>query len=113
MLRIVCDPNDYVSHRSVLGLRHGVGVRSCNSICEKVIANNLNYRDLFYNAVPGGVFTGRESTALSCARTTCAAISAWQPTDTLDARAADMDHVVRGYFDASGVGAWQAYRATV
>ncbi len=56
LIRIVCNPEDYIAHRSLLGLLPGVGLGTCNSIKQKVVANNLNYRDLFYQPLPNAVF---------------------------------------------------------
>ncbi|HEV3304693.1 MAG TPA: ATP-dependent helicase, partial [Planctomycetaceae bacterium] len=86
LLRIVCVPNDYISHRVLLGLPRGIGLHTCIGICNKVILNNQNFRDLFYLALPGGIFAAREITALNRARTVCSIISTWQPSDTLDAK---------------------------
>jgi DNA helicase-2/ATP-dependent DNA helicase PcrA len=54
LVRIICNPEDYVAHRSLLGLLRGVGVGTCISIKEKVVASNLNYRNLFYQPLPNG-----------------------------------------------------------
>src|SRR5437667_12781557 len=75
ILRIVCDGNDYVAHRTLLGVRDGVGIGTCNAICEAVIgAGGLNYRRIFYDPLPGGVFSARALRALNAARTVCAQI---------------------------------------
>jgi len=113
LLRIVCEPNDYISHRALLGLPRGIGLNTCISICDKVILNNQNFRNLFYLALPGGIFAGRENTALNRARAVCGAISAWQTTDTLNVHAADLDQIVLSSFTAAELAVWQAYRATV
>lgn len=113
ILRIVCEPNDYVSHRSILGLRNGVGVGTCNGVCEKVIATNLNYRDIFYNPLPSGAFSGRELAALNQARTICTTIMTWQRTDTMNVRAVDLDQIVQTNLTSADFATWQAYRVTV
>jgi DNA helicase-2/ATP-dependent DNA helicase PcrA len=51
-IRIVCNGDDYVGHRVLLGLLPGVGVGTCNAVAEAVIANNLNYRSIFYQPLP-------------------------------------------------------------
>jgi DNA helicase II / ATP-dependent DNA helicase PcrA len=113
LLRIVCEPNDYISHRVILGLPRGIGLRTCISICDKAIQNNQNFRNLFYLALPGGIFAGREITALNQARTVCGTVSAWQHTDLLHVRAADLDQIVQTSFTAAELADWQAYRQTV
>lgn len=47
-LRSICAGDDYVALRVVLGELPQVGVGTCNQIAERAIANNLNYRSLFF-----------------------------------------------------------------
>jgi DNA helicase II / ATP-dependent DNA helicase PcrA len=86
ILRIVCDSNDYVAHRVVLGLVHGVGVGTCNAIAAATVANNLNYRALFHDPLPQGVFNARQAAALASARDFIARFNGWQPEDSLETR---------------------------
>lgn len=113
IVRIVCNIDDYVAHRTVLGLSRGIGVGTCNSIANAVIANNLNFRDIFYQPLPAGVFTGRPLTALNRARTTIAQIAAWQPTDTLAQRTADVASIVTAMFGRQEAQAFQSFAATL
>jgi DNA helicase-2/ATP-dependent DNA helicase PcrA len=107
MLRIVCQANDYVAHRLILGLRPHVGLGICNGIAESVIANNLNFRALFYQPLPAGVFRGPHLTALNHARAICARISSWQPTETLTNHSADILDIVASIYGQQKVQAWQ------
>jgi len=86
LLRCICEPDDYFAHRLILGLPPHIGPGICNNIANLVSKNNLNYRDLFYNPLPLGIFKGPELTALNNARAICAEISNWQPSDTLHNR---------------------------
>lgn len=65
ILRIVSGGEDHVAHRVLLGLFPRVGIGTCNKICEAVINNNLNYRNVFYHQLPAGVFSGRTLSALN------------------------------------------------
>jgi DNA helicase-2/ATP-dependent DNA helicase PcrA len=109
IMRIVCEPNDYIAHRVVLGLRPGVGIATCSAITDAVIANNLNYRSLFYQAAPVGVFKSRAATALNHAQSVCSQIHTWQPIDTLATRLNDITSIIQAVFDPSDVQSWQAY----
>lgn len=109
MMRIVCQPNDYVAHRVLLGLRPGIGIGTCSTITDAVVANNLNYRSLFYQALPAGLFRGRAATALNHARSICSQVQTWQPTDTLGARLNDITSIIQAVFDPSQVQSWQTY----
>ncbi|MBI4640795.1 MAG: ATP-dependent helicase [Candidatus Tectomicrobia bacterium] len=90
-LRVVCNSTDYVAHRVILGLLQGIGIVTCNNIASAVLQGNLNFRDIFYQPLPAGVFNGRELRALNAARRIFAQISQWQPTETLAQRSADIE----------------------
>src|SRR6185503_11113719 len=83
LVRIVNDPDDYVAHRVILGLLSLVGIVTCASICQSVIHNNLNFRDIFAGPLPDGVFVGRALAALKRARAVREQISDWHSDDPL------------------------------
>ncbi len=109
IIRLVCDLHDHVAHRLILGLRPGVGIGTCSAIANAVINNALSYWDVFHNPLPGGVFQGRSLTALNHARQVCAHIGAWQPTDTLQQRSADIAGILTDAFSAAEAQNWQNY----
>lgn len=113
LVRIVCDSEDYVALRAVLGVRNGVGVATCHLICDSIIANNLNYRDVFYNPLPAGVFAGRLLNALNHARTTCVTVAGWNTTDTLNHLANDIAQVIQSHLDPTAAASWHAFRAVL
>jgi DNA helicase II / ATP-dependent DNA helicase PcrA len=113
ILRIICDGEDYVALRSVLGLRNGVGVGTCSAVAQLVINNALNYRDIFYNPLPANVFRGRTLTALTNARTICAQIAGWQKADSMNQRAAEMTQILALSYSAVEVNAWNGYVANL
>jgi DNA helicase-2/ATP-dependent DNA helicase PcrA len=106
LLRIVCNRNDHVAHRTLLGFGAGVGIVTCNNIADKVVSNNLNFIDLFYNPLPGGVFTSREVTALNKARNNCGLLTAWQRTDTLTQRDPDIQNFLLAILGPNAQQAW-------
>jgi DNA helicase-2/ATP-dependent DNA helicase PcrA len=106
LLRVVCDPYDYVAHRLILGLRPQVGPSTWNAIAEAVIANNLNYREIFYRPIPRGIFSGRALTAVNHARTTCSAISHWQLTDTIVQRSNELYTLLQSVFGQADADLW-------
>lgn len=107
MLRIACQANDYVAHRLVLGLRPHVGPGICNGIAESVIANNLNFRELFYQALPARVFQGHRLAALNQARSLCARILNWQPTETLANHSVDILDIIVSVYGQQAAQEWQ------
>lgn len=111
MIRLVCDLDDHVAHRLILGLHPGVGLGTCEAIASAVINNGLSYWDAFHAALPAGVFAGRNLTALNHARQVCAQIGAWQRTDTLQARSADIAALLTTKFSAAEAQNWRTYSA--
>jgi len=112
LVRIVCGQDDYVAHRVFLGLLPRVGIGTCNAICEAVIANNMNYRDVFYHALPAGVFSGRAVTALNRARGVCGQLSTWQASDTIGQRMTDISGIISNLFGPQEVQDWQTYASS-
>jgi len=106
LLRIVCNHTDYVAHRTLLGLVPGVGIVTCDNIANKVVYNNLNFLDLFYNPLPGGVFNAREITAITNARNNCGSITAWQPADTLSQRDGDIQYLLSAILGPTAQLSW-------
>ena len=109
LLRIVCEQDDYVAHRVFLGLLPGVGIGTCNTICEAVIRNNMNYRDVFYQSLPTGVFRGRAVNALNRARVICSQLSTWQAADIIGQRMADISAIISNMIGQQDTQNWQNY----
>jgi len=94
LLSVVVDPMNYVAHRSLLGLRQGVGLGTCNDLAKAVIANNRNYRDLFYSAVPDGLVTPRAKSVIPCTADVCAELAEWRKDDLFCDRLDDICRLV-------------------
>lgn len=109
IVRIVCDPNDYVAHRVIFGLRPGVGVGTCNGLTEAVVAHNLNYRAVFYQPIAAGAFSARVSRALVAAREIVAQLAEWQGRDQLQARLEPIAEMITPLFGAAEADRWRAF----
>jgi DNA helicase-2/ATP-dependent DNA helicase PcrA len=109
--RIVCNENDYISHRAVLGLRRGVGIVRCTAVFDAVIENNLNFRSIFYDPLPAGAFAGATLTAVNSARTTCGTIQPWEPEDTLAMRSEEIAQLVEMHYNADQADVWRTVAA--
>jgi DNA helicase-2/ATP-dependent DNA helicase PcrA len=108
LLRIACNHDDYIAHRLLVGLKPQVGIATCDQIAKVVISNTLNYRDIFYQSIPQGLFRGRALKAVNCARETCAKIANWQPTDTIAQHSQEIDNIVQEYFDQPDAECWRS-----
>jgi len=90
MLRVICGPDDYISLRVLLGLLGGVGETTTNRIANKVVASNLNFRDVFFQPIPAGVFDTRETRALDRVRQFTLNLAGWSGAETLAARGTEV-----------------------
>ena len=105
MLRVISSAADYLALRLVLGCSRGVGPATCAQVVERVVDQNLRYRDLFYAAIPPGVFTVRQLHSLDRARTVCSDIAEMTPDDELGSRFASLREFLvraRGEQEAEG-----------
>jgi len=112
-IRIVCDADDYIAHRALLGLRQGVGIGTCRAVTDAVIANNLNYQSCFYQPLPARVFTGRALRALNDARALCAQLQSWQAADTVGQHLAAIGASLTAVFSPADGQAWQTFANAV
>lgn len=107
-VRIVCNNQDYVAHRLILGLLDGVGTGTCDRIGTVATASNLNFRELFYKALPEGIFDGRSRGALLRAQEVCEEIAAWAPSDTIRDRRSELSRLI-GAVLGEEPSAWEEY----
>jgi DNA helicase-2/ATP-dependent DNA helicase PcrA len=108
VLRVICDRDDYVAHRTTLGLLQGVGSKTCGQIAEAVVANNLRFIEIFYAPLPAGVFNTRATGALIRARTVCALIRQWDAAETLAQRGTNIRQLLTSLLGNDGAQAWAA-----
>ena len=108
LIRIGCDEElqDYVAHRTVLGKLRGVGSKTYNGIRMKVIENDLNYLDLFYNPLPSDVFAKQELKAINRVREICGIIVEWAAQDPIARRADVIAEIIRENLDADKAKDW-------
>jgi DNA helicase-2/ATP-dependent DNA helicase PcrA len=109
IVRIVCETNDYVAHRVILGLRPGVGVGTCNSLAEAVVAQNLNYRAVFYQPIAAGAYSARVSRALMAARGVVAQLAEWRDQDQLQLRIEAIAEMITPLFGAGEADRWRDF----
>ena len=104
---------DLVAHRTLLGLKRGVGVGTCNQIRAAVIATPIvSFRGLFYDDLPpAGVLGRRALTALNHAREICATVGAWRADNTIGQRSQQIAEIVRTTLDDASVEEWRAFVA--
>ena len=82
-LRVVCNPDDYVAQRILLGLQPGVGVKTCAEIPDRALSNNVATVQLFAAQLPTGAFTARQARALAAVAALNSSLAAHQDSDLL------------------------------
>lgn len=100
LVRIATDPDDYVAHRTLLGLPKGVGSRTCRQIQERVVAENRNYHDLFYGMAPLDTFSARQRTAIEAVADLMAATVGWAGDDDLGNRKDELLGLIEQLLDS-------------
>lgn len=105
-LRIVCNTDDYIAHRTILGVRRGVGSNTIEEVLEKVNQNALNYKDLFYNPIPNGVFSQRAETAIKAVANIVVQLLALGPDVTLTVGAQTIGNMIQAEFGAGDKTEW-------
>jgi DNA helicase-2/ATP-dependent DNA helicase PcrA len=112
VIRLVCNPDDYVAYRTVVALRTGVGIGTLNSIAQRVIANNLNFKQVFAGVLPAGIFTGQQTNAIVAARAIVTTLNTWGDGDTIAQRDVEMANILTNSLAPSAAQDWAAYVAT-
>lgn len=106
LLRIACDKDDYVAYRTALGVLPHVGVVTCDGIAAAVVRNNLNFRQLFYQPLPQGVFAKRALSSLEEARRVVGMVSDWTGEDVLGQHQDAMLAILRDVYGENAGELW-------
>jgi len=109
LLRIIEDANDYVAHRVILGTPKYIGVSTCSNITDKVISNNINYKTIFYNESPTGVFSNRETKAIEKSKKNILTIQNWNLNESLNQKADEIDQILLNNFSQLEVDEWRNF----
>lgn len=101
ILRILTDQAshtpDYVVHRALLTQLHGVGITTARGVGDLCVANNQNFRELFYLAAqPHWLTPPRVATAVGRITTVAQQVSGWTLQDTLATRSTDVAQLLSG-----------------
>lgn len=104
VLEIVKDPvGNYVAYRVILGLKYGVGDATRKQITDQVTAANLNFRDLFHNPLPAGLFSSRQAAAIGAVSGVVQQVASWGMADTLASRAAALVLIGQAILNSNSV----------
>ncbi len=109
VLRIVCNPDDYIAHRLILGQLSNVGPTKCNDIVEVVLRECLNYKDIFHDLWlprPASFSVDGSRAALERAKAICDRLEGWGQLDKIGRRLEDIAQLVTDYFGSPAADAW-------
>jgi len=93
---------DYPAHRDILGILSGVGHSTAKGVADSCIANNQNFRQLFYLPTCPTWLSGRHASAVQRVMAIVQAAGTWTMTDTLASRTADIATVLSSHVYNSG-----------
>jgi len=111
VLRLIKNRDDYLAYRTLLGERSGVGIKTCENIAKKVIANSLNFRDQFGNNRTNNVFTGREISALQGVESIINTFNDWTISDTVGQRVSDIADILEDHLSSVESDYWSNWIA--
>lgn len=111
MLRILRSPNDYLALRTLVGLRRGIGIGTCVSIGDKILVNNLNFKNQFSLAPIAPIFTTRENSAISEVQAIINSIAGWDIAGLLGQRAGDIGTILQTHLSQNEANSWLTWSA--
>jgi DNA helicase-2/ATP-dependent DNA helicase PcrA len=82
---------DYVAYRALLAQLQGVGISTVMAIGDLCVADNQNYRALFYLAAVPHWLNGRSAAAINRIRSIVQQTAGWNLADTIGARTAEIE----------------------
>jgi len=106
MLRLLRNPDDYLAYRTLLGLRKGVGVGTCVSISNKVLANSLNFKTQFGAGQTATIFTARESRAINGVIDIINSMAGWNAEEFLGKRIGDIGNILKVHSSQAEANVW-------
>jgi len=106
VLRVVCDADDYVAHRTLLGTLPRVGPGTCHRIAAEVLNAAIRYRDIFHIPLPAQFLNGRALTAVNRARDIWSQLTGWSGADTMAQRNDDLSTTIAQTFGPGAAVQW-------
>jgi DNA helicase II / ATP-dependent DNA helicase PcrA len=112
-LRVVCNPDDYVAQRVLLGLQSGVGTKTCADIADRALLGIVATVHLFAAQLPAGVFTSRQANALTTVAELVSLLAPIQDSDALSCAGAAIESALIAYAGSAVSTAWNTITSAV
>lgn len=94
LLRSLADPDDLVAYRNLLSLLPQMGATRCLDVTRRCSRANMNAVDLYRGHIPTGVLQPMQLSKVGEVRTLAGSIQAWDLSDNLQQRGADLSAFV-------------------
>jgi len=107
IIRIICNPNDYVAYRILLGLLPGVGIVTCNNIASRILNSSYKYRDIFEGDTTNHNFSGRELNAIRRIKNILKTTSELSKDSTFIEFHDYIGNIITQLFGADGIEFWE------
>jgi DNA helicase-2/ATP-dependent DNA helicase PcrA len=110
---------DYVAHRALLGQLYGVGPNTARAVGDLCVANNQNFRELFYLQATPHWLTAAPARAVARVQAAIQQVGGWSLQDTIGVRGGDVAQILAGVVfhgsaqAAAHVAAWNAFVASL
>jgi superfamily I DNA/RNA helicase len=88
-----------------------VGIGTCVSLGDKILVNNLNFKDQFGPGQTAAVFTGRENNAINEVKAIINAMAGWDIADLLGQRSGDIGTIIGTHLSQSEANSWLTWSA--
>lgn len=113
LLRVVLNADDYIALRTLMGMRRGVGVATCNRVAKTILAGNVSLGDVATATALPALFNGRALTAVNALRSTVALVNGWTAQDQLGLRRAALEMAIDSALGSQVASAWTAETAAL
>lgn len=113
LLRILADEDDLVAHRNLLALLPQMGPTRCLDVTRRCIAANINAVGLYRGHIPNGVLQPMQLTKVNEVRFFATTVRAWDLSDTIAQRGADLSQLVARVRSPADQQDWDAFCRTL
>lgn len=112
-LRVICNTDDCVAQRVLVGLQPGVGTKTCAEIADRALAGSVATTDLFAAQLPGGAFTTRQANALTPVAGLISTLATFSDSDPLSQAGTAIETVLAAYAGPMMSQTWTAITSAV
>ncbi|PIU01300.1 MAG: hypothetical protein COT74_02015 [Bdellovibrionales bacterium CG10_big_fil_rev_8_21_14_0_10_45_34] len=106
LMRLICNNDDYISLRTIWGLRSGIGPTQTETLATWITNNQQNFKTIFFQNLPLTNLQQRTASSVQVLRGLVNTITGWAKTDTLGCRNADIIAILNTISGQAAVALW-------